>query len=517
MKKLLLILLLCSISYGEDLDRTRVYNNFSDGVIDTGTAEMVTPNGLFDAENITLDERGTVKERLGTEQFADTIAGAKRVLGLHAYYKPTTGVYYPLMVFDTDLYMEVTGTWTAKSQSLTTNLEAGFVNAYDKVYINNGTDNTRIINGTTVTTDASFKKGTIMAFHENRIIVAIDNLMWYTDLGLTTFQSTSYMDLHDTITGLLAGDYYLYVFTASEMYRIARFENYDGVASGPDSFEKMACHVGTAAHRSLVKINDYIYTLTRWGVYRIEQGGATATRITEDCETSWDSVDLDYLSGSSGAAYDDRYFLAVRETGQSYNNKVFVFDTQLLHQAPSGDIVPAFYPYTYSGATLFPEVLAIIPTSTGQNRLMFGASVTGRTFEMETGTNDNSSAIVSYAIKPLLNDVRPDLIKRMMKVQFSHETLGAYDLLVAFKNDDYGGYSDTRIDLTGAGPVWGTDVFGTFVWGAQSAKKTFEEPHLRGYYFFLRMKNEQADEPWQISRLGVMYRVRGRYQPLGGP
>lgn len=517
MKKLFLILFfLCSVCDGQDLDQTRVYNDFSAGVVDTGTAEMVPATGLWDAENIVLDERGTVKERLGTEQFADTITGAKRILALHSYYKPTTGVYYPLMVFDTDIYLGTT-VWTAQSQSLTTNLEGGFVDAYDKTYYNNGTDTTKIFNGASWSADASFKKGTIMAFYENRIIVAVANLMWYTDLGLTTFQSTSYMNLNDTITGLLAGDYYLYVFTKTEMYRIAKFEHYDGVVYGPSAFEKMACHVGTASHRSLVKINDYIYTLTNEGVFRIEQGGITATRISEECETSFDSIDQDYLSGSSGAAFDDRYFLAMRETGQTYNNKVFVFDTQLLHRSPSQAVVPAFYPYTYAGATLYPEVLAVIPTSTGEKRLMFGASATGRTFQMETGTDDNDSAIISYAIKPLLNDARPDLIKRLMKVQFSHETLGTYDLLVAFKNDEFGGYADSRIDLTGVGELWGTGVFGTFIWGEQDGKKTFEEPQLRGYYFLLRMKNASADEPWKISRIGCMFRVRGRYQPLGNP
>jgi len=512
----LLLILVCvpCLAQPKELTVHRIYNDFNDGVVNTGTAEKVTQNGLWDAENISLDSRGAVKERLGTAQFADTISGSTRILGLHAYYKYSTETWYPIMVFNDDIYVESSSTWTAQSQSLTANLEAGFVDAFDKVYINNGTDSTRIFNGSSVTTDASFKKGTTMVFFENRIIVAVGNVLWYTDLSTTTFQSTSYVNLEAKITGLLAGDYYLYIFTDSDMYRIARFENYDGVVYGPNALEKMACHIGTVCHRSLKKIKDNIYTLAKKGVYRIEGGGTKATRITEDCETSFDLVDQSYLTGASAAVYDERYFLAVRVSGQSYNTKIYVWDTQLLHQAPSGAVVPAFYPYTYVGATLYPEVLAIIPSSTGEERLMFGDSITGRTFQMETGTNDNSSAIISYAIKPVLNDIRPDLVKRLMKVQFTAETLGAYDLLVAFKNDDFGGYANERMDLTGSAETWGSGVWGTFIWGDQEGKKIFKEPHIRGYHFFIRMKNDQADEPWKISRLGCMYRIRGRYQVI---
>ncbi len=338
---------------------------------------------------------------------ADDMDGAKRILGLWNYYKYSTGVYYPLMVFDTDLYREITGTWTAQSQSLTTNLEMGFVDAFDKVYMNNETDDTRIFDGSSVTTDANFKKGKIMAFFGNRIIVALDNDVWFTTLGTTTFSASQYINMQDTVTGLLAGDEYLYIFTAGDVYRIGSFENYEGQVYGPDAIEKMPCHVGTVAHRSIVKITHNIYTLTREGVYRIENQGQKATRISEDSETTFGNIDQDYLANASAVAFEDKYFLAVRETGQSYNNKILGYDTRQLHQSVFGTdesptFLPAFTPYTYVGATLYPRVLAIIPTSTGKKRLMFGNELTGQIFQMETtDTADNSLPIISYMISIL--------------------------------------------------------------------------------------------------------------------
>jgi len=499
----------------------RVYNDFSAGIVDTGTGEMVPPNGLWAGENFDLNTRGSVKTRAGTTQFADTISGTTRILGFHTYYKYSTGVYYPIMVFNDDVYVESSSTWTAQSQSLTANLEMGFVNAFDKVYMNNGTDSTRIFDGSSVTTDASFPKGVIMAFHENRIMVAIGDTLYYSDLGTVTFQTTSTISLERKITGLLAGDYYLYIFTETDMYRIAQFEQYDGVAYGPEKLEKMPCHVGTVAHRSLVNITRNIYTLTRYGVYRIEEEGLDATRISEDCETSFAALDPDYLVNASAVPFDDKYVLAVRDTGQDYNNKIFIFDTRLLHQSVFGTdekptFLPAFYKYTYTDAELYPRVLAIVPSSTGEPRLMFGNEATGETFQMETGTDDNGGDFTAFAEKPLLSDVRPDLIKRLMKAEFSWEELGAYDVKVAFKNDDYADYSDENVDMTALGDVWGfTFIWGSSKWGAQTTKKTFKRPHLRGYFFYARVKSDTADEPFEFSRIGCMFRIRGRYQPQG--
>ena len=76
MKKLLVVLLLvCGTVCGADLDRTHVYNDFSAGVVDSGTAELVPYNGLWDAENITLDRRGSFKERLGTAHCGNELLG----------------------------------------------------------------------------------------------------------------------------------------------------------------------------------------------------------------------------------------------------------------------------------------------------------------------------------------------------------------------------------------------------------------------------------------------------------
>ena len=156
---------------------------------------------------------------------------------------------------------------------------------------------------------------------------------------------------------------------------------------------------------------------------------------------------------------------------------------------------------------------------------MFGDELTGRTFQMETtDTNDNSSAIISFMVKPLLADQRkdrPDLQKRLMKIQYGWETLGNYDILVATKSDEFGTYPDELVSMAGNGPVWGTYtgdypmIWGQFVWGVQTAKKTFSRPNHHGYYFLARVKNETADRPWKVSRISTMSRLRPRYQHIG--
>lgn len=504
----------------------RVYNDFSAGVVDTGSEEQVPFNGLWAAENITLDTRGSMRTRLGTAQFLSTIGGVTRILGLHAYHKYSDDTWHPMMIFNDDLYIESSSTWSAQSESLTGG-EANFLDAFDKVYINNGTDSTRIYDGNSVTTDSGFKKGPIMAFFENRIIVAIGDEIWFTDLATTTFQATSYINLERKVTGLLAGDLFLYVFTEDDTYKISGFIQYDGVVQGAEAMEKMSCHVGTICHRSLHVIKDNIYTLTKNGVYRIENQGRNATRISEDCESSFDLINQDYLYGASAAVFDDKYYLTMRETGVDYNNVIFVFDTTQLHQSVFGTddnptFLPAFYKYTYDDAVLYPEVLAVIPSSTivgtssiGAKRLMFGCSILGKTFQMETGTDDDGGDLTSFAEKPLLTYAAPGMRKRLMKVQHNWRELGTYNVLVAFKTDEFATYSDETVDLTPLGAKYGTAVYGVDVYGGQTSSIRFKRPHIRGYFFMARIKSETADEPWECSRIVCMYRVVGRLQPAG--
>lgn len=498
----------------------KLYSDFSAGMVDTGTPEMVPANGLWNGQNITLGTRGSVASRPGTSQQGDTISGSRQILGLHGYFKHTTDTVYPLMAFNTDIYRLVTSTWTAQSLSLTADKEGNFLDAFDNVYYNNGTDDTQIWNGSSWSTDANFKKGKIMAFFENRIIVAVGNLLWFTTLGTTTFVSTQYVNAQDVITGLLVGDFYLYIFMANDMYRIQRFEQYDGQIFGPDAFEKMPCHIGTISHRSLAKIGRDIYTLTHKGVYRIEQEGLTSTRITEDCETSFASLDKSEYAGASGVAFGDKYYLAVRGSGQTYNNLVFVFDTTNLHQSVFGTdaqptFLPAFYFYKYVDAELYPEVLAVIPESAGEERLYFGDGNTGRVFRMETGTNDNSSAITSIAEKPVLTDVGPDSLKRFQKLHISNDIVGQYNLQWAVRPDEYDGFSDTALDLTSPVTLWGGFIWGVHVIGSPASKKSLLDVQQRGYFFVIRLKSDQADEPWRVSLLGVKYRVNRRYLPKG--
>jgi hypothetical protein len=403
------------------------YDNFAGGVNDTDRPGQVGPAQLSDGANISFDDRGGVKERAGSAQYASTISGSTAVLGLHAYEKYSTGVIYPLCVYATDIYYNNAGTWTAQSQSLTTGKVADFVDAFDVVYFVNGTDNVRYWNGSSWTADATIPKGTMIEFHENRLLIAgvsgNEEKLYFSSLGTDTFPSTSYVSVEKPITAILAGDLYFYIFTKNQMYRFAKFTTIDGYVTGPDKLEKLPAQVGAVNNRVVKRMGSCIMTLDYNGVWRTN--GFDRILLTADAKGTWDGLDQDYFVDAAAAVYDNKYYLSVRTSGASNQDKILVFDSTKVHQTATGELVWAYAPYT--GLTA--SVMGVIPSANFVESLVYGDDTAGKTFTMETGTNDDDSAISSHATKPVLTQMAKNYKKRWQLVGITNSTLGTYNML----------------------------------------------------------------------------------------
>jgi len=492
-------------------------SSWRNGVNDTDAIDNMGQGWLTQGRNISLDKNGYIRERDGSSQYGDTISGATTILGLHGYVKFSTQVVYPLMVHAAEIYWNDDGTWTAQTQSLTTGLEGYFIDAFDEVYFTNGTDNVRHWDGTTWSAETTMKKGTMMAFFENRIFTAgisgEEDTVYYTDIATDTQTKTAYIELGEEVTALLPTDRYLWIFTRNDIYRITRMQQYDGIAVGPEALEKLPIHKGAVGKRAVCKVGPWVYFVADDGIYRTD--GTSKTLITADCKVSWSAVDPAQLSGATAQELNNRVYFALRESGESYNNKVFVYDTTYLHQSPTtGDVLPAFYgSYDYSAASIYPAIFAVIPTSSNERRLYCGDSASGEVFRLEdtSVTADDGTAIDSYATMPLVGE-ESLYRKRWTRGFLRFATVGDYKIEIGIRGSRYAEFTDQKVSLKKTGSVRGDFARGEIIRGQEDEKELVFKPQAKARYFECRVRNQNLDEPWSLSNLGGAYRTIKRIQ-----
>lgn len=493
-------------------------SSWRNGVNDTDAIDTLGGGGwLTQGNNISLDKNGYIRERDGSSQFGDTISGSTTILGLHGYTKHSTGVTYPLMVHTDDIYWNDGGTWTAQSQTLSTGEEGTFIDAFDEVYYTNGTDNVRHWDGATWTEEATMKKGTLLAFFENRIFTAgvsgEADTVYYTDIATDTQTKTAYIELGEEITALLATDRYLWIFTRNDIYRITRMLQYDGIAVGPEALEKLPIHKGAVGKNAVVKVGPWVYFVADDGIYRTD--GTSKTLITADCKASWDAIDPAELGSATAQELNNRVYFGLRESDQSYNNKVFVFDTTYLHQSPTtGDVLPAFHgAYDYSDASIYPAILAVIRTSDNERRLYCGDAASGEVFRLEdtSVTADDGTAIDSYATMPLVGD-ESLYRKRWTRGFIRFATVGDYKVEIGIRGSRYAEFIDQKVSLEKIGSVRGDFVRGEILRGQEDEKEIVFKPQAKARYFEVRVRNQNLNESWVLSNLGGAYRTIRRIQ-----
>jgi hypothetical protein len=308
------------------------------GGLNTRDSELqLANNELSVSRNLNLDLRGALTKREGNAFVGNIIGFTTPVLGLFNFTN-TAGTQEILAVYDTKVYRLSGGTWTALTgATLTTNLTAdgAYYPATNKFYIVNGTDNAVVYtSGGAATTDSSFKKGTLIQHHLNRLLVAgvsgEENRLWYSEaLKSDTFGANSYVSTSGAIVGLESLYDKTLAFTKRKIYRLQNF-TFDGVARGPESFIELPIDFGTVADRSIVKINNLIYFLgldnaNKAQVYVTD--GFSVQSIGEKIKTTLNGVAPALLENAAAINDGNLWRCSFTPTGQTKNTQEVVYDT----------------------------------------------------------------------------------------------------------------------------------------------------------------------------------------------
>lgn len=132
---------------------TTVNNKWMKGLNTLVSATQIEPSELSEATDIMLVEDGKIQCPRDGQAYFGSSSGS-RVLGIAPFY-PTSGTKYLIRMVGTTLqkYNSSSGGWdTISGASYTTGLRANMAQAYDYLYICNGTDSLTKTDGSSVTT-----------------------------------------------------------------------------------------------------------------------------------------------------------------------------------------------------------------------------------------------------------------------------------------------------------------------------------------------------------------------------
>jgi hypothetical protein len=350
------------------------YTSFNGGYnsqdSDIGISETELSGGL----NVDIDPDNVLSTRLGHTLHNNFLGTTTKILGLIAH-EPAGGTSELLTIYDTSLYKETTGVWTAiTGATLTTNLpvDSAYFPLTAKTYITNGTNNVvKYTSGTSADqTDANFKKGKYIVHYKNRLLTSVNNIIWYTDLGVDTFSTNNYVKCEGDITGLeVLYDKWL-TFTKKSVYVTSNF-TFNGVAAGPESFLPLRTSFGAIYDRTIVTMDNICYFLGQdsQGVASVyATDGYDVKRITDKIQPDFDVLSPAELTNACATNFGKYYRVSVTPNGQTTNTREYLYDTLEKKWLP---------PYSSEGFSCYVNY-----EDSGEMNVYAGSQINGRVYKL---------------------------------------------------------------------------------------------------------------------------------------
>jgi hypothetical protein len=419
-----------------------------------------------------------------------------------------------LAVYHTGLYHKVTSTWTAiTGATFTTNKKADFAHfpLTGKTYITNGTDAVvKYTSGASADqSDTNFKKGTYIVHYKNRLLTSIDNVIWYTDLGVDTFSANNYLKCEGSVTGMeVLYDKWL-TFTKKKVYVTQNF-SFNGYAAGPESFIPLRTDFGAIYDRTIANVNNLCYFLGQdseglCAVYATD--GLNVVIVSDKISPDLNALASAQLVNACAAPYGKYYRLSVTPSGQTTNTKEYLYDTVEKRWLP---------PYTNQVGGF--SCYANFETS-GSLDTYAGGQTAGRIYKLNQVDYDEDTAGVKLAIDGYA-DTKAFYFSPQGQEAHLRETFvtanaaGSYNIQVGLNTGTFGGFDYLDCPLTNNGPVYGsTFVFGSSVLGGkQRSENKLTWSGKRGRTFKHRFRNQYSEQPFTVYGYRTRHEILNRFK-----
>jgi len=484
-----------------------VYNTI--GGIDTISSSVsLGPSKLRDAQNVNYFPIGGIQWRNGYTTLNASPVSANTCNGLYMA-RFSGGTNKAMLVCGGKMYSmsALNGTWTDITNSTTVTNDSTHFNTFailnDIVCVTDDTNTcwqtnssgaTQVVQGTPAFTSALFNvefQGYMFWGQTVESATRQYDRMRFSDVNnpnsFTMLGSNNYMDISPKTGGDLRGavsyNTFLYAFKRNAIYQIA-FQPTQVNSSGvvfpfTQNPTPIVPNVGTQSHRSIVKFTtpitnrrqsgvELVFFVDQFGMPRIFDGQSTVqvgypiSQSRDTAITNLGSMDKSTLNNVWAINYPDR-------------NQIWVFMTQ----TNSGDTcwvldyTTDFVWARNSFASRF-ACGALFEQTNGAWR-PYTADYAGTAYQQDIGTNDNGTAISSYAIWGDMFSEKPTIRSKWPWIELKGTT---GDLTQAINIDCYLDGSDTtsvptiQMFLAPTQTTWGTTgPGGTMTWGTSSWAK----------------------------------------------
>lgn len=322
--------------------------------------------------------------------------------------------------------------------------------------------------------------------------------------AFNSFVATDFftLNLNDNhyITALFPAFGNLYIFEDNSIWMLT--------GSSRDTFalQEMVNNVGTLSPHSVQLINNEIYFVTKQNDIAIYDGAFTVKYLSSKIRNTIGSNNFTRASevlglGFSSYKYKDLdYYVAESTVANSSNNQVLTFDTDRTAWTKFNNFNP--------------DSWTVIPSTTGQDQLVFGDYEGNVYYYPNIGTyNDvsnscssgvctvTSPAIYSYYTTKWFTypDVSlGDKYFKILKTYVQNSSLSS--TLTTTINYDYNSPGMTfSTTYNPSGSVWGTALWGSGVWeSTQSLNINRQEPNVGKQMFQIEYSNDNSGEDMTI-------------------
>lgn len=509
----------------------RAVIEFGQGLNDKDNAFDIQDTQSPDMLNIMFEGNETIRTRDGYAQYASTVSGSDYCVGLGKYsYSSGTGTTTNSIysVFGTDIYKNVSGTWTSQSLTLTDNTDGNFVQANNELYYFNGTDAVSNLSNTTWSTlssgtpmSGSNNIGRYAVFYSGMLFVAGTNaypnrvyVSGDTDGSLDTPEDFSGGWAYDIgtndgsgeITGLIVLNNSVVVLKQRAIYALI------GETGDTLSIDAKVEGIGCVAPKSIATDGDFVFFQSaNRHIYAFD--GAKAWNISEVITGTIESLESTETDQSVGA-YDsnrDYYIIACVDDGDTTTSIGLVFDI-------NRSVVQTF-DYNARVWMKFDNITAnnfIEYTSSNGDvvDLIFGDSGgTGKTFTMFSGTNDDDVAINAYYTTKNFSFGERQREKRSKYLFIDAFQSGAWNLDISYSVNqaDFAFTIPSSLDLTPTGFIL-PETIPAILGEAILVENNMVTVPANWRFISFKLSNSTADQFFKVYSMTLMYRYAR--QPL---
>jgi len=510
---LILILLFCNYGYTAENWGIIDIPDFSGGLNTRDNAGGIADNELQESFNCYLLANGVVK-RQGYESYNDSarinsanegtgiisapfITGGTKIVGTAG-----TKIAYK----GTNEWIDITGsvTLTTDKPMLFTMINNNLVgvNGTNPAWYWSGSGNAVTFSGKNIPTAPA----TCETFHGRLFLSQGRRLYWSGYMGKwKEFHPDDYQDVEGTITGLkVYGDINesnLIIFTNNSIHRcvfepsiganvggrgVFRFNTISEKHGCISQFSIQECLTTEGAIALIWADNDGLKALY----------GDTVVKLTDKIQPDWDNLNIDDLNESVGIHYKPKrwYLLSCSRGRSTTNNRIIVFDLR-------NWVVAGYFDWQISAFGIVRD--------DGVDKLI-GSDYSGYWNTYDSGNSDCGSGIDAYFSTKSFDGNEPFIDKGFSACLLQHTYYGEYNLDIKAYYDYATDSYSTSYTVEAIGTKLGVFLLGTDkLIGTGGLVTKAAEIKGRGKNIYVRISNSDADEPFKIYGMKIIY-SRGR-------